>query len=401
MAAKRVLKFDEIGYWSEVKLAIVKEYAAAYSNILTAQTKPKLHHVYVDAFAGAGAHLSKTTGDMVPGSPLNALEIKPPFTEHHLIDLDGTKVKNLRALVGERGDVCVHEGDCNKLLLKTVFPRIRYEDFRRALCLLDPYGLSLTSEVVERAGKMKSIEIFLNFPIMDMNRNALWSNSSGVPEEEADRMTTFWGDESWKQAAYAEQPTLFGGSDSVKYGGNERIVQAYRDRLRKVAGFKFVPEPMPMRNTRGAVVPADPSPADAGAATAVEEAHDDFCQLDERFIPQGRDERLHPSSIRRDVQSRLASLPGAHQTGRSSCTARRRVTLASQRLDGDKRRERQIFVSNRRSAANPRSCQVPLVGTTARTAAEARPGWYPLGDRWGRVRPTRAGHETRVGRRHP
>lgn len=33
MAGRRGLTFDEIGYWSEVKLAIVKEYAAAYSNI--------------------------------------------------------------------------------------------------------------------------------------------------------------------------------------------------------------------------------------------------------------------------------------------------------------------------------------------------------------------------------
>jgi hypothetical protein len=28
----------------------------------------------------------------------------------------------------------------------------------------------------------------------------------------------------------------------------------YRERLRKVAGFKYVPEPIPMRNDNGAVV---------------------------------------------------------------------------------------------------------------------------------------------------
>ena len=42
--------------------------------------------------------------------------------------------------------------------------------------MLDPYGLHLDWEVIETAGKMRSIEIFLNFPIMDMNRNALWRN---------------------------------------------------------------------------------------------------------------------------------------------------------------------------------------------------------------------------------
>ena len=28
----------------------------------------------------------------------------------------------------------------------------------------------------------------------------------------------------------------------------------FRERLQKAAGFKFVPQPMPMRNSRGAVV---------------------------------------------------------------------------------------------------------------------------------------------------
>src|SRR5262245_39259709 len=61
--------FDSIGYWSELKLEILRKYASAYSTILAAQRG--LYHVYVDAFAGAGMHLSRTTREMVPGSPLN------------------------------------------------------------------------------------------------------------------------------------------------------------------------------------------------------------------------------------------------------------------------------------------------------------------------------------------
>ena len=67
------LRFDEIGYWSQVKLEIVRDYAKAYSTILAKQ--PRLQHVYVDAFAGAGVHQLKTTGELVPGSPLNALAV--------------------------------------------------------------------------------------------------------------------------------------------------------------------------------------------------------------------------------------------------------------------------------------------------------------------------------------
>ncbi len=35
---------------------------------------------------------------------------------------------------------------------------------------------------------------------------------------------------------------------------NEDIVKAFRERLKKVAGFKFVPDPIPMKNKTGPVI---------------------------------------------------------------------------------------------------------------------------------------------------
>ncbi|HEX8072134.1 MAG TPA: three-Cys-motif partner protein TcmP [Pyrinomonadaceae bacterium] len=245
------LKFDEIGYWSEVKLEIIKLYAAEYSKILTAQQRPKLHHVYIDAFAGAGVHISKTSQGFVPGSPLNALMIRPPFREFYLIDLDSKKVDALRQIIGERADVHIYSGNCNEVLLNQVFPKVRYDQFRRGLCLLDPYGMHLSWEVMKTAGEMKSLDIFLNFPIMDMNRNAIWGNPDRVGEAAIARMNTFWGDESWREIAYTTERGLFG---ILEKEDNEKIVEGFRERLRKVAGFNYVPKPIPMRNTKGAVV---------------------------------------------------------------------------------------------------------------------------------------------------
>ncbi|MGC2089045.1 MAG: three-Cys-motif partner protein TcmP, partial [Candidatus Acidiferrales bacterium] len=81
-------EFDRIGYWSEIKLDIIREYAAAYSKILAGQRNPSFYHVYIDAFAGAGIHLTHATEDFVLGSPLNALNVRPPFREYHLIDIE-------------------------------------------------------------------------------------------------------------------------------------------------------------------------------------------------------------------------------------------------------------------------------------------------------------------------
>ena len=36
--------------------------------------------------------------------------------------------------------------------------------------------------------------------------------------------------------------------------GNDQIADAFRERLQKVAGFGFVPEPLPTRNSRKAIV---------------------------------------------------------------------------------------------------------------------------------------------------
>ena len=100
-----LFEFDEIGYWSEIKLEI-----------------------------------SKNTGGFVPGSPSNALNVQPPFREYHFIDLNAAKVENLQRLAGARKDVHVYEGDCNEVLIKQIYPTLHYESYRRALCLLDPYA---------------------------------------------------------------------------------------------------------------------------------------------------------------------------------------------------------------------------------------------------------------------
>src|SRR5437667_11226817 len=78
MSRTKRLKFDEIGYWSEIKLDIVKDYASAYSRILAAQTKPALHHVYVDAFAGARVHISKVTGNYYSRQSYQCASAAPP-----------------------------------------------------------------------------------------------------------------------------------------------------------------------------------------------------------------------------------------------------------------------------------------------------------------------------------
>jgi three-Cys-motif partner protein len=102
---------------------------------------------------------------------------------------------------------------------------------------------------------MRTVEIFLNFPVADMNRNVLWRKPEGVPPAQIERMNRFWGDDTWRKEAYtlSSQMQLFGEAEKEKVS-NEAIAEAFRERLKKVAGFQNVPKPIAMRNSQNAVV---------------------------------------------------------------------------------------------------------------------------------------------------
>jgi three-Cys-motif partner protein len=246
------LKFDEIGDWSELKLEIVEEYCPAYT---TAFANNNLKKYYIDAFCGAGVHVSKKTGLPIEGSPARALRTSPPFDGFYFIDLEAKKTSYLQGICGEKNNVHIHTGDATEFLVKTLLPQIQYKAYKRALCLLDPYGLHLDWQVIYQAAQSKAIDMFLNFPVMDMNRNAIWRNPENVPQDGIDRMNSFWGDQSWQAAAYDESPqgVMFGEPEIVKQG-NDAIAAAFMKRLKTVAGFEFVPEPVPMKNQKNAVV---------------------------------------------------------------------------------------------------------------------------------------------------
>lgn len=239
---------DQVGYWTELKLAILREYSSVYTAIMQKQRFIR-EYAYIDGFAGPGEHISRETGETIEGSP--AIALKHKFTQYHFIDLDGERVSYLKALKNDRPDVHVWEGDCNEILLDKILPHFTFKSYRRALCLLDPYNLNPDWSVVQKAAELRTIEIFLNFMIMDANLNVLFNDPTRANNTQKSRFSAFWGDTSWEKIAYQEEPADLFGLKRLNKVTTDNIMIAYRERLRKVAGFDFVPEPLPMRNTKG------------------------------------------------------------------------------------------------------------------------------------------------------
>jgi hypothetical protein len=140
MADTLPFSFDQVGIWSELKLEIVEKYGSAYTGAFA--NERRLKKFYVDAFSGAGVHISKRSGGQIEGSPARALKTSPPFDGFVFIDMDAQKTAHLKTLCADRNDVHIETGDASKYLIHTLLPTIRYEDYKRALCLFDPYGLT-------------------------------------------------------------------------------------------------------------------------------------------------------------------------------------------------------------------------------------------------------------------
>jgi three-Cys-motif partner protein len=246
---------DKVGPWTEVKIEIVREYAAVFQKIVKGKAY-SFRGIYMDGFSGAGIVESESRGGVtIESTPGRIVKIEPPFDEYHFIELEPTKMKLLRSLVGDAPNVTLHAGDSNKILLETILPTMTYQSFRKGLLFLDPYGMHLDWAVVEAAGESQCVDLLLNFPIMDMNRRVLRTHPSDSGGADVERMTRFFGDKgSWWNAVYEQAPGLFGPMPSKKKPGNEPVVEAYRTRLKEVAGFKYVSAPLAMTNDNNAVV---------------------------------------------------------------------------------------------------------------------------------------------------
>ena len=195
-------------------------------------------------------HLSKSTGEMVPGSPFNALLVQPPFDRIVLIDVDAEKAESLTRLCGHDKRVEIVPGDCNEVLSKKVAPMLSFSSYWRGLCVLDPYGIhgkTLKWQTVKQLADLKTLDIFLNFPLMDINRNTLRNRLNDASVSNVAAFKEFWGGEDWIDKMY--QPDLFRELDKV--GTNLTLAGLFQQRLREVAGFAFVPDPVLMKNTKG------------------------------------------------------------------------------------------------------------------------------------------------------
>jgi three-Cys-motif partner protein len=208
---------DVIGPWSEDKLNLLRKYLEAYTTIMKDREWCTGYH-YIDAFAGTGRPRARDEEYYVDGSPRVALSIKWPFHSYTFIEKDPRRVEILHELEEEFSGrtIYIYEGDCNQIIVEKIVPRISYKKRNRGFVFLDPFSMDIEWETLEKIAGTGALEVFINFPVMAINRTALPNMPYTLTPEQIERNDRFWGTPDWRGDIYEMVPTLFGDKQEMK-----------------------------------------------------------------------------------------------------------------------------------------------------------------------------------------
>jgi len=260
MRKSRVTTTDglpEVGPWDKEKLERLRKYLTAYTKIMSRQTWAK-GYVYIDAFAGAGRSVVRSSGSadlisqifataqtvrsnddarqVLNGSPRVALEIEPPFTDYVFLERDPARVATLQALsqeyVGTRR-IFIRSEDCNSYLAKTI-TKLDWKKWR-GVVFLDPFGMQVPWKTIEALAQTGAIEVFLNFPV-GMSIQRLLRRDASFTAKQREKLDSYFGDPSWFDVVYPRSAGLFGAVQEKAEGSARRLVEWYCERLKKAFG---------------------------------------------------------------------------------------------------------------------------------------------------------------------
>lgn len=189
----------EVGSWATIK----HEKISYYSDLFSTSMKKRWDcRVYIDLFAGAGKSRIKTTREIVPGSPLLALNVKDKYDKYVFCEKDPSHMEALQARVKRyfpHHNVSFILGDTNDSLeqLFSSVPVFRKGFKGLTLCFVDPYNKEGFHFSTIRA---ISSRLFVDFLVlipsyMDIHRNENTYTLPNNPSLDRYLGTTQWREE--------------------------------------------------------------------------------------------------------------------------------------------------------------------------------------------------------------
>lgn len=166
---------------SAAKSAMVSKAIGTVSSAMSGKWFAKRYGLqYLEPYAGPGRLLDEATGKEQLGSPLQALNVRKPFTRYVFSDFSRECVDALQQRVGDRDDVRVECGDAND---RAHLERLAELLHGRALVIayLDPARpQDLHWSTVEfLAGRFDYIDLIINLPVNSLMRGIAGGHAAG------------------------------------------------------------------------------------------------------------------------------------------------------------------------------------------------------------------------------
>ena len=267
------------GSWSETKLDCVERYAQSYLQVMQKQQWYTLY--YIDAFAGRGRQVLKLRSDSTTGIPevesFFGDEAERADTEEFLV---GSAIRALRASTSSIRSfdrfifIDADKPSCGELetIVESDFPEIRdtvdvlcsdantgLENYiskmdwtrTRALVFLDPYGLEVGWDLIERLAETGACDVWYLFPLNGVTR--MMTKDGQMPDSWRMRLDRVFGTAEWYKEFYQpkQQQSLFGDEQArfFKDASTQQVTDYVRKRL--LTAFSAVSNPGILKNGKG------------------------------------------------------------------------------------------------------------------------------------------------------
>lgn len=224
---------------------------------------PQWPLLYFDGFAGSGDIQTKDDDlDLLEGVATRVLSLTEPrgFDLFYFVEKDGNKAVKLRKYIENKfpgiRQKYVSYADCNEKLIKLA-SFLKKEENRnyRGVVFIDPFGMQVKWESLKELEGLH-IDLWILVPT-GAAVNRLLKRKGLSPENWFKSLGEFFGVESdqIKERFYKVNPqmNLFGQTEHLKIDkAVEEAAKLYKERLNTI--FKFVSNPLEMRNSKNSII---------------------------------------------------------------------------------------------------------------------------------------------------
>ncbi|WP_020558847.1 three-Cys-motif partner protein TcmP [Thiofilum flexile] len=259
------------GAWTEIKLAILRDYLSFYTKALQYQPTREnpFQLMYIDAFAGTGEREQiiqeaaplfneEKEVDILDGSARIALATQPAFASYHFIEKKKKHYERLQEIVQSeeykhlKDRIKLYHADANNQLSSIIHTYLmgRASYLTRAVLFLDPYGLGVEWSTLQQINATEKTDLWFLFSLSGLYRNTS-IEFDNIENYKKQRINTIFGTDEWQRIFYSNEYTdkqgdLFGGfsNKTTRTASIKELENYVHQRLSSL--FHYVAQPVPL-----------------------------------------------------------------------------------------------------------------------------------------------------------